>query len=546
MPAKTPGVPLCGEPSARSPRLGLRTLMIGMRILTEEQYQEWLEEFWEPVIQSSGEAKKTALQTAIASVEANQILMGATAIEDKLQLGVPEAIETLMKAGIKIWVLTGDKEETAINIARTCNLLTDATETVIINPSPGSDDPEGEVGSRLDQGIASIGDGSRHMAVVMSGTTIPLALADSNKLRFLELAQECNAVVVCRATPLNKRDVVRLVKEHLNPVCLAVGDGANDVSMIQEADIGIGIRGEEGMQAVLNSDYAIGQFRFLVRLLLVHGHWNYKRVSLLIYYFFYKNVLMSLIPLWFAFDSFFSGQAYFDAWLLRGFNVVFTALPIMVVCVLEQDVGVPGLLKYPQLYIDCQKDRSFNKYGFLKWTAWAIADSLIIYLFVRFADMNIFDSTGQNGSLQLDSTTAYTILILVVSFRLALPTRSWTLIHWIALAFSVALWFLAAPLYSSQLAITIDSSSMYYVVYRLYSAPLFWLVTLLTTTTCILPEFLYRSIRRTWFPTPFHVVQEATQRKLDEDLRYTEKQRYWLEKDDWCCKCCRKICCTCC
>ena len=526
-------------------RLGLRTLMIGVRILSEEQYQEWVEEFWDAVIQSSGDAKKAALAAAINAVEQNQTLMGATAIEDKLQLGVPEAIETLMKAGIKIWVLTGDKEETAINIARTCNLLTDQTETIIINPVSLVGDPEGEVGAKLDAGLASVGDGSKHLAVVMSGTTIPLALADSNKLRFLELAQECNAVVVCRATPLNKRDVVRLVKEHLDPICLAIGDGANDVSMIQEADIGIGIRGEEGMQAVLNSDYAIGQFRYLVRLLLVHGHWNYKRISLLIYYFFYKNVLLSIISLWFAFDSFFSGQAYFDAWLLRGFNVVFTALPIMVVAVLEQDLGIPGLLKYPQLYIDCQRDRSFNKWGFLKWTTWSVADSLIIYYFVRFADMGVFDDTGQNGSLFVNSTTAYTVLILVVSFRLALHTRSWTLIHWIIMILSVASWFALAALYSG-IAITVDSSTMYYVMFRLYTSPLFWLVITLTTTACILPEFLYRAVRRTWYPLPFHIIQEATQRKLDEDLRYTEKQRYWLEADDWCFRCCRKICCTCC
>lgn len=549
-----PHNPLLGETLdhiAQFARMGLRTLMVGVRVLPEEQYQEWLEEYWERVIQSSGEEKKRALADAIAAVESNQSLLGATAIEDKLQGGVPEAIQSLMRAGIKLWVLTGDKEETAINIARTCNLITPGMAEIIINPPPapadgGAFDAEAEVLARIDAGFGALEEGNGQAALIMSGSTIPLAISDHNKYRFLELAQHCAAVVVCRATPLHKRDVVRLVKQHLDPVTLAVGDGANDVSMIQEANIGIGIRGEEGMQAVLNSDYAIGQFRFLVRLLLVHGHWNYKRISLLIFYFFYKNMLMSLISLWFAFDSGFSGQAYFDAWLLRGFNVVFTAFPIIVVCVLEQDVGVPGLLKYPQLYIDCQRDRSFNKYGFLKWTAWSIVDSLIIYYFTRFAPFDIFDGTGQNGALELSSTCAYTSLILVVNFRLAMHTRYWTSIHWIIFALSIGSWFALAALYSSTLSITIGSSNMYYVVFRLYECGPFWFTILLTTASCILPEFCFRAIRRTWFPLPFHIIQEATQRKLDADLRFVEKQRYCLEKDDWPSKCCRRCCCTCC
>jgi phospholipid-translocating ATPase len=92
----------------------------------------------------------------------------------------------------------------------------------------------------------------------------------------------------------SKASVVRLVREELGVMTLSIGDGANDVSMIQVADIGVGISGQEGMQAVQASDFAIGRFRFLVRLLLVHGHWCYDRISKLILYFFYKNMVRCL------------------------------------------------------------------------------------------------------------------------------------------------------------------------------------------------------------------------------------------------------------
>lgn len=110
---------------------------------------------------------------------------------------------------------------------------------------------------------------------------------------------------------------------------MSVGDGANDVSMILEADIGIGIKGKEGTQAVRNADYAISQFRFIQKLLLVHGHWGYRRVAKMICYYFYKNVVLVFTEIYFATHNGFSGQIFFADWLPMLYNAIFTSWPCL-------------------------------------------------------------------------------------------------------------------------------------------------------------------------------------------------------------------------
>ena len=113
---------------------------------------------------------------------------------------------------------------------------------------------------------------------------------------------------------MQKAEVVGLVKESTAHICLAIGDGANDVAMIQKAHIGVGINGNEGLQAANNSDFAIAQFRFLKRLLLVHGAWFHTRIAKLIYWSFYKNICLYIIELWFAKSSYWTGQTLFESY----------------------------------------------------------------------------------------------------------------------------------------------------------------------------------------------------------------------------------------
>nr|XP_036854506.1 probable phospholipid-transporting ATPase VD isoform X2 [Manis javanica] len=285
---------------------GLRTLCIAKRVMSDSEYTEWLRNHF--LAETSIDNREDLLLESAMRLENKLTLLGATGIEDRLQEGVPESIEALHEAGIKIWMLTGDKQETAVNIAYACKLLAPEDKLFILN-TQSKDACEMLMGTILKElqkknpvsaKQASLSedlhqppaaqDSGLQAGLIITGKTLEFALQESLQRQFLELTACCQAVVCCRATPLQKSEVVKLVRNHLRVMTLAIGDGANDVSMIQVADVGIGISGQEGMQAVMASDFAVSQFKHLSKLLLVHGHWCYTRLSNMILYFFYKNV----------------------------------------------------------------------------------------------------------------------------------------------------------------------------------------------------------------------------------------------------------------
>ena len=267
---------------------GLRTLVLGVRELSQEQFDDWKADHHQAAIAIDNREEK--LDAVYNTIERDLTLIGATAIEDKLQDGVPQTIANLQLAGIKVWVLTGDKQETAINIGYSCNLLNDdmwdepyivdghTSEEVMkqliahrrsIDRHLGSggggekvrDDLSMRTLSVASTGADSLAEVSGGFALVINGHSLVHALTPDMELAFLGVAEHCTAVICCRVTPLQKALVVELIKKYKEAVCLAIGDGANDVSMIKAADIGVGISGQEGMQAVLASDYSIAQFR---------------------------------------------------------------------------------------------------------------------------------------------------------------------------------------------------------------------------------------------------------------------------------------------
>lgn len=280
-------------------REGLRTLCVAERVLAEDEYEEWSRSHDQAAAALTDRDEK--LEEVANAIEQEMMLLGGTAIEDRLQDGVPDTISLLAEAGIKLWVLTGDKVETAINIGFSCNLLTNEMELLLFSVAP--DDAEAaaaELHSKLEHfGITGsdeelIAARKDHHAppathaLIIDGDTLKLMLDDTLKQKFLLLCKQCKAVICCRVSPAQKAAVVRMVKTGLNIMALSIGDGANDVAMIQEADVGVGIAGEEGRQAVMSADYAIGQFRFLQRLVLVHGRWSYRRLGETTANFFYK------------------------------------------------------------------------------------------------------------------------------------------------------------------------------------------------------------------------------------------------------------------
>ena len=280
-------------------REGLRTLCIAQKELDEDEYQAWNKEH--DLAAAAIVDREDKLERVSDIMERDLTLLGGTAIEDRLQDGVPDTIALLGDAGIKLWVLTGDKVETAINIGFSCNLLNNDMDLIVFNIP---DENLGTAGTELDKHLQTFGitgsdeelkaarknhepPGPGH-AIVIDGDSLRLVLEEGLRQRFLLLCKKCKAVLCCRVSPAQKAAVVELVKNGLDVMTLSVGDGANDVAMIQKADIGVGIAGEEGRQAVMSSDYAIGQFKFLQRLILVHGRWSYRRLAESIANFFYK------------------------------------------------------------------------------------------------------------------------------------------------------------------------------------------------------------------------------------------------------------------
>lgn len=203
-------------------------------------------------------------------------------------------------------------------------------------------------------------------ALIIDGPSLIEVMKDNSKNGLkqclLEFSQHCQAVVGCRVSPDQKREMVRLVKNGVPGVrTLSVGDGANDVAMIQEAHVGVGIKGEEGLQAVNSSDFAIGQFQFLSKLILKHGRYNYIRMSNLVCYIFYKNILFSFCHFWYNFLCAFSGQKYFTEGGIQMFNVLFTSIPIMMYAIYDKDMSEIYPTKiYPQLFQKCIKNQYFN------------------------------------------------------------------------------------------------------------------------------------------------------------------------------------------
>ena len=359
-------------------REGLRTLCIATKEIDEDTYQKWNKEH--DVAAAAIENRDDKLEAVSDVIERELTLIGGTAIEDRLQDGVPDTISLLGDAGIKLWVLTGDKVETAINIGFSCNLLSNEMDLIVFKIDEDSvEAASAELEKHLKAFNVTGSDEELKAArknheppepthaIVIDGDSLKLMLTDELRQKFLLLCKQCKSVLCCRVSPSQKAAVVQMVKDGLDVMTLSIGDGANDVAMIQEADVGVGIAGEEGRQAVMSSDYAIGQFRFLQRLVLVHGRWSYRRLAETIANFFYKvsqdatlivwslliqgqNIVWTLTLFWYNIYNDFDCSYLFDYTYILLVNLAFTSLPVIFMGILDQDVSDKVSLAVPQLY----------------------------------------------------------------------------------------------------------------------------------------------------------------------------------------------------
>ncbi|XP_052726398.1 probable phospholipid-transporting ATPase 4 isoform X4 [Vigna angularis] len=512
---------------------GLRTLALAYRELDDLEYSVWNNKF-QKAKTTIGPDREAMLDQVSDVMERELILVGATAVEDKLQKGVPQCIDKLAQAGLKIWVLTGDKMETAINIGFACSLLRQGMRQICItmNSDSATNDAKEVIKGNILNQITNASqmiklekDPHAAFALIIDGKTLTYALEDDVKLQFLGLAVGCASVICCRVSPKQKALVTRLVKEGTGKTTLAIGDGANDVGMIQEADIGVGISGVEGMQAVMASDFSIAQFRFLERLLVVHGHWCYKRIAQMICYFFYKNIAFGLTIFYFEAFAGFSGQSVYDDWYMILFNVVLTSLPVISLGVFEQDVPSEVCLQFPALYQQGPKNLFFDWYRILGWMGNGLYSSLVIFFLVIiiFYDQ-AFRANGQVADMAAVGTTMFTCIIWTVNCQIALTMSHFTWIQHLFVWGSITTWYLFLLLYG-MLPPKHSKSAYQILVEVLAPAPIYWTTTVLVTITCVLPYLAHISFQRCSHPMDHHIIQEIKYYKKD-----IEDQHMWTRE----------------
>ena len=477
---------------------GFRVLLMAFKYISKKDFKKWKEQYDKAATEI--ENREESLAEVAALIEKDLYLLGCTAVEDALQDDVPDTINDLLKAGISFWMLTGDKYETAENIGKTCTLIDDNMHVESCRVTSEKDCYE-----RLESAYNAMEKvkNEKQSALIIEGASLKIVLGkpkdsggqdnssaqltsdeieeycSKSKSIFLKIANICKTVICCRMSPSDKKDVVSLIKNNCGAVTLSIGDGANDVPMILEAHIGVGLYGEEGIQAVQASDYALGEFRYLWELLLVHGRFNYIRQSEMILYFFYKNLVFTLPQFLFAHFCAYSGQTVYDDWYLTFYNLVFTALPLFMRALFERDYDVPKrwevsgygdddktrIRKHiPKVYVVGLENQLFRLPRFLLWLFNGVLHAVIIFFIPLYAaEEGIMNEKGHNFDQWSFSIASFTSIILIVNFKLGLNTKLWNKFHFICMfGLSIVLYFVFILIYD---AVTYTSS--YHTVYAL-------------------------------------------------------------------------------
>ncbi|GMH33051.1 hypothetical protein BSKO_00885 [Bryopsis sp. KO-2023] len=523
---------------------GLRTLVLGTKLLDEEEYKLWDQEYQEAA--GSLSANRDDMMNRVSEkLEQDFELVGITAIEDKLQDGVPMAIETFRMAGMKVWMITGDKMETAINIGISCRLITKQEDLLILEA-----DHHFEAKQNLERLIEegkkkkSLGE---LVELVVDGPSLNHILGRfEEKLAFL--GSLCSGVVVCRSSPSQKAAIVNIMKafelkkaekgwggpitrffrrqnKRIKTKMLSIGDGANDVAMIQAADVGIGIAGKEGRQAVNNSDYAIGQFRFLVRLLLVHGQMSHYRLARLIKFSFFKNISFAFILIYYQFFCGFSGQTLIDDISAAMYNVVFTSMPILLFSLLDRPLDDRILIRFPQIY---NSSTSLSTGTFWRTGVFQGLVDAAVCFFIPYFGIAV-SASGQYSThgLWAVGKTIFVSLLGAVTLEAMLVARYWTILFWFfgVMSYVMVYPFMIAFPYASRSANQFDPSQ-YGVAENVFNTATFWLCIFSVYTLTFGYRYYMRSAKWLFRPDDNMILAEFEQKYGPlHDLKDSEIER---------------------
>lgn len=507
---------------------GLRTLCIAQRELDPTFFSSWHTRFKEANA-SIDDSKDAIIDDLNEELERDLVLLGGTAIEDRLQQGVPDSISILSKAGIKLWVLTGDRIETAINIGFSCNLLGNDMKLLVVRPelddsgvqyiddlmtkylkeefgisAADSDEVTNAItAARMDHSVPE-----SNIALIIDGAALTLVFSEDLTVRqkFLLLGKQCKSVICCRVSPSQKAEVVQVVKSNLKVMTLAIGDGANDVAMIQAANVGVGIAGEEGRQAVMSSDYAIGQFRFLCRLLLVHGRWSYKRLAEMVPCFFYKNVVFTFTCFWYGIFNDFDGSYLYEYTFLMFYNLAFTSLPVIILAVFDQDVSDTVSLIVPQLYRSGILGQDWSQFKFV----WYMLDGFYQSVVSFFFPYLIYYVTFQNHEgLPVDHRFWMGVLVCAVSvtacnLNVLLQQYRWDWLTLLINALSILVVFFWTGVWSARVWV----GEFYKAGAQMLGTLGFWCCFFVGVVICIMPRFFYDFLKRNFFPRDVDIIRE--------------------------------------
>eukprot|EP00750_Incisomonas_marina_P033805 INCI9963.1.p1 GENE.INCI9963.1~~INCI9963.1.p1 ORF type:complete len:1815 (-),score=332.22 INCI9963.1:221-5665(-) len=553
---------------------GLRTLVMGVRELSPEEFKSFMEGYDAANAALVGRSEK--LVEMAESVERDLRIVGITAIDDKLQDKVAECIQSLHQAKIKLWVLTGDKLETAINIGFSCKVLLPTMKIVKIRCADDSDTAKARMMARfhdtlkqIDQVLgrrepakASLVEDFAHerygeamkanendarddnddadadagpsaaagtitrqdvddanIALVITGEALHAIMDSEEETRnLLRLTESCSVVIGCRVSPAQKAQMVAMVQDGYKPnppVTLAIGDGANDVPMIQQAQVGVGVCGREGRQAVNSSDFAISQFKHLERLLMIHGRWNYRRICKVILYSFYKNITLTLVLFYYTFYTGYSGTSLFESTSYMLFNVCFCSLPIIGVGWFDKDMSEETVLAYPEMFISGRLGQDLNVRAVIEVVLYSIIHSLVLF-YIPYLAYDGFLNNNIGDQLSY-GTVSFTSLVLVMNVRVAFITHTWNwVVHfflWGSVVFYVLFLVVLSVFYSY-------SAEYYFVAIKCFGTPLFWVVCLSCMLTVLLIDVIVENIRLQFMPGLIDIGRE-----IDNDVAESRKRK---------------------
>ena len=525
---------------------GYRTLFIAMRILSEYEYENFSKELIKAKMDI--EKKNEKITQCYDVVESNLTLIGATIVEDKLQDKVPEVIKDLRTSGIKIWMLTGDKLSTAYNVGLSCNLISKDMKVFKIEgkkmvKNEHLEDINKE--ERIQTIVKFIKEFSHYKGYLNSmdkKTNLNFSiLIDENALftineseeiskMFLNVAKDAITVICCRVSPLQKSQVIKMMKNYdKSKITLAIGDGGNDVSMIMESHIGIGIYGEEGLRAAQSSDYAIGEFQILRRLLFFHGNLNLMRNSEMIIYFFYKNFVFTIIHFFYGYLNDFSGQTIIDDWFITCFNLIFTSIPLAVKGIIDIDLSpVDGKVVYllqPYLYFEGREYPKFTIFNFILELIKGVFHSFINYYICINGSKSVINSLGHVKCLWYNSVILYTNIIIIVSIDLIVITKYHTWINWVLLFFCTFFLYIVFLIAVHKL-IMFNSQGTMQIAFSSYRS---WLFFILIGGISFISELAILAFKTLFINNVRNCIKLM---KNKDDISEIEKKLNFISEDD--------------